>query len=102
MGTFYSLGIVTTFTAKPSGSLTAQTLERAVSERLDLELFEVEHQNGNLQGTLKLGLLQENLGDFCQKLKAIANRNKKIDYYFTEFGTNLENYPLEYCSRGYL
>jgi hypothetical protein len=98
MGTFYSLGIVTTFTAKPSSSLTAQTLEQAVSERLDLELFDVEHQNGNLQGTLKSGLLQENLGDFCQKLKAIANGDKKIDYYFNEFGTNLENYPLEYCS----
>lgn len=98
MGTYYALGIVQTFTAKPStSSLTGRQLEQIITERLDLDLFEIENKNGELSGTLKAGLFEDRVADFFQKLKAIANVHRNIDYYLNEFGTDIEEYPQEYC-----
>ncbi len=100
MGTFYSLGIVQNFTAKSTGATSSEPrdLESAVGDRLNLDLFNLRQNTTGLSGQLKPGILEDYLEDFVQTLKQIANQNQKIDDYWNFYGTQWENYPLEYWS----
>ncbi|NJK28154.1 MAG: hypothetical protein HC925_06195 [Coleofasciculaceae cyanobacterium SM2_3_26] len=98
MGTYYGLGIVNDFSTRTVQSLTAAQLEQAVDERLNLELFEIQRQNGQLVGNLKAGVFESHGGGFLSADKAIANCDRRVDEYFQEYGTNMGEYPDEFCS----
>jgi glutamine cyclotransferase len=96
MGTYYALNVVNNFKAKPTKSLTAHEMEKAVNERLNLELFDVTFANDCLQGNLKPDLFKDNIEDFFNKLYLITNRSTRASYYFQKFGNDIDQYPCEF------
>lgn len=97
MGTYYGLGVVKTFQTRTIAALTTQELEKAVNERLNLDLFDVTITNHQLHGTLKANLFQDRIEDFFSKLQAIVT-SSSVKFYWEEFGNDIDQYPYEDCT----
>ena len=98
MGTFYTLGVIKSFWAESNKKLSLSEWKTILYDRMDLGCFELTHDNDKLQGNLYERIFEENIDDFYGVLKEILgkNRNSNIDYYQKEFGTDINNYQIEY------
>src|SRR5690242_3983949 len=91
MGTYYTLGVIQKFMAQSEQALSEEKWKQLVSERIDMELFEMTFSNQQIQGVLRDKLFEDNIKDFYSKLKKITHYTS-IDYYFKENGTQIANY----------
>lgn len=100
MGSDYSLGIIHEFTVTTQESLMKEEWEKALNDRLDLSLFDLEFSDSEVKGKLNPTIFSENIADFYNILRKIlgSRRNGNIDYYEDSYGTELENYQSWYTS----
>jgi hypothetical protein len=98
MGTYYSLGIIHKFKASSQQHLTEEEWERVLNDRVDLNLFDLTYDDSELAGSIDSNVFNENIADFYSILRKILgkNRNENIDYYESEYGTEIKNYQKEY------
>jgi len=96
MGTDYSLGIITKFSATSNTELTGEEWLNVLNERIDVSLFDLETAEKEAMGALQKDVFRENITGFYDVLRKIlgANRNGNIDYYERDFGTELDNYQF--------
>lgn len=96
MGTYYTLGIITIFKATSNQQLTKTEWQRALDERVDLELFDLTFNDLNVAAKLKPIIFKENITDFYAVLREIlgTNRNPNIDFYENNSGTSIEEYQI--------
>ena len=95
MGTFYTLGIIRQFKAtadkgdnewhfRNPRSLTKEEWIKALGNRIDSELFDLEvNEDGSIEGFLKNDLFQQHINGFYDVLREILGkkRNGNIDDY---------------------
>jgi hypothetical protein len=94
MGTYYGLGIVKEFTARSKTDIAATEWRDIILSRFDLDLFDTSFDHNAMSGKLKQTLFTEHVRDFFDTLEQITS-DKHIDYYFDEYGDQIDNYPLE-------
>jgi hypothetical protein len=94
MGAYYTLGLIQRFTARSERALSEEKWKQLLNERVNLELFEIEFTPDQVNAVLKEKIFEDNIEDFYCKLKKITHDNG-IDYYFTENGTQRDNYDWD-------
>lgn len=103
MGTYYSLGVTKNFWAESNKELSLSEWEAILHDRLDLECFTLMHNKNKLDGNLHEPIFEKNIDDFYDVLREILgeNRNGNIDFYRSEFGTDINDYHIKYAEIQY-
>ncbi|BAQ09090.1 transcriptional regulator [Bacillus sp. OxB-1] len=98
MGTYYSVGIITKFSANSHDNLSLKEWNEVLGPRLDLDLFEITMEENEISGKIKKDVFSENIIDFYDLLREISgpNYNGNLDYYEKEYGADLEQYQSGY------
>jgi len=94
MGTFYALGVIKSFNAKSTNVLSVDEWNKLLNEKIDTDLFDIITEGNHIRGRIKNNIFSDNIDDFYKKLKSITHE-KDIDYFFLEYGTEIENYQDE-------
>lgn len=95
MGTFYALGVIKSFNAKSTNVLSFDEWNKLLNEKIDTDLFDIVVEGKHIRGSIKNNIFTDNIEDFYKKLKDITHE-EDIDYYFHEFGTEIESYQDDY------
>ena len=91
MGTFYALGVIKSFNAKSTKAFSLNEWSKLLTEKIDTDLFNIIIEGNHIEGSIKRNMFSDNIEGFYKKLKDITHE-ENIDYYFHEFGTEIENY----------
>lgn len=100
MGTFYTLGPITSFTAKSSKELTEAEWKEMIGERIDLDLFSLEISENGISGEIKEEIFKENIHGMYEVLRNMSYPllNGNIDYYEESYGDDLKEQSDEYAA----
>lgn len=98
MGTYYGLGVIKNLSATSKENKFLETeWRRLLSERIDMELFDIIFYENIIKANLKNIFFENNIEDFYVKLKKITTK-ESVSSYFKEYGTRLEDYPSQEMS----
>jgi hypothetical protein len=97
MGSYYTLGIITSFTAKSKNLTSLEEWKQKLNSRIDTDLFEMTIFESSISANLKPDIFQEYIIDFYRILKEITSPiySRNIENYEQEFGNNLEEYQFD-------
>jgi hypothetical protein len=96
MGTDYSIGVIRNFTAKANRNVSLEEWKAVLHDRLDLDCYTLAAQDTILTGELDPAIFRDNIAGFYQLLQLVLgeDRNPNVDYYFEEFGTEMNDYQF--------
>jgi len=96
MGTFYTLGIISSLKATSTRLLKHREWVEILNERIDIQLFDLRTNDDQAEAFLRPNIFSENIAGFYSLLRSILGqqRNSNIDYYEKVYGADLENYQF--------
>ena len=96
MGSYYTIGVFSSLNATSTGLLTRKEWVEILNERVDIQLFDLQINRDEAEAFLRPDIFSENIADFYNVLRSILGqeRNRNIDYYEKEYGTELEDYQF--------
>lgn len=99
LGTFYTLGVITSFKVDSKSISTIKEWEEVLKERLDLDLFSLKIEESKLSGTLDPDVFKQNIHGLYAVLRKISSPlcNGNIDYYEEIGGDSIDGYQNEYA-----
>lgn len=99
MGTFYTLGPITSFKTSSRKGLSELEWKETLGERLDLNLFELTFTENNVSGKIKEEVFKENIYDMYDILRemSFSLENININHYKEEFGDDLQEQSTSYA-----
>src|SRR5690625_5628212 len=88
MGTDYSLGIITKFSATSNTELTGEEWLNVLNERIDVSLFDLETAEKEAMGALQKDVFRENITGFYDVLRKILGANRNGDRKSTRLNSS--------------
>lgn len=94
MGSYYTLGVISHIRAASTELLSREEWIEVLNERVNIQLFDLRTNDGGAEAFLKPDIFSENITGFYSLLRSILGkeRNRNIDFYEKEYGTDLEEY----------